>query len=229
MDYIYMKQPGPKRRVKDVVKDIEAGVTDSYLMGKYDLSSGQLESLLRKIVNTGLVSQEQLDERLSLSDTAITKAFVEVQQSVQELDDTTTVVKQVERPKPVTPKPIQIKKDAKTPKKRRKVKAKALVIDIRAGLSDNELMEKYQVSSKQLQYLFGKLLDAQRIGELELWERTSLSNTSVTKAFVNVQNSLKNFESTQVINPQQINKNAQSSQNLVVTGKTKTFRTTKDS
>jgi uncharacterized protein (DUF433 family) len=219
-----MKQPSPKRRVKDVVKDIEAGVTDSYLMDKYDLSSGQLESLFRKIVNTGLVSQEQLDERLSLSDTAITKAFVEVQQSVQELDDTTTVVQQIKRPKPV-----QMQKEAQAPKKRRKVKAKALVIDIRAGLSDNELMEKYQVSSRQLQYLFGKLLDAQRIGELELWERTSLSNTSVTKAFVDVQNSLKNFESTQVINPQQIHVNAQSSQNLGVTGKTKPFRTTKDS
>ena len=223
-----MKQPRPKRRVKDVVKDIEAGVTDSYLMDKYDLSSGQLESLLRKIVNTGLVSREQLDERLSLSDTAITKAFVEVQQSVQELDDTTTVVEQVKRPKPLAPKPVQVKKDAQAPKKKRKVKAKALVIDIRAGLSDNQLMEKYQVSSKQLQYLFGKLLDAQRIGELELWERTSLSNTSVTKAFVDVHNSLKNFESTQVINPHQINAKVQSGQNLGVTGKDKRSSATKD-
>jgi hypothetical protein len=42
----------------------------------------------------------------------------------------------------------------------KKISAKAIMIDLKAGMSDTELMEKYKISFQGLQDLFGKLVDA---------------------------------------------------------------------
>jgi hypothetical protein len=71
---------------KMVARDVQAGMGDTLLMKKYQLSAKQLESVLRKLVDADLISHLQLYERTSLSDTQITKAFVEAQRAVRELD-----------------------------------------------------------------------------------------------------------------------------------------------
>jgi hypothetical protein len=54
---------------------------------------------------------------------------------------------------------------------KRKIKAKDLVNDIRAGMSDSKLMEKHRLSSKGLQGVFKKLVDARAIRPKELFNR----------------------------------------------------------
>jgi len=51
---------------------------------------------------------------------------------------------------------------------KRKIEAKNLVIDIRAGFSNLELMEKYSLSSKGLLSAFNKLIESQAVEENEL-------------------------------------------------------------
>jgi hypothetical protein len=70
---------------KMVATDVHAGIGDTLLMKKYQLSAKQLEGVLRKLVDADLISHLQLYERTSLSDTQITKAFVETQRAVREL------------------------------------------------------------------------------------------------------------------------------------------------
>ena len=60
---------------KEVAQDIHAGMGDTALMDKYDLSAKQLEMVLRKMVEADLIDHMQLYERTTLSDTQITKAF----------------------------------------------------------------------------------------------------------------------------------------------------------
>lgn len=72
-----------------------------------------------------------------------------------------------------------------TPK--RKIKGKLLVNDLRNGMGDRELMEKYALSESQLHKVFRKLVDAGAIDEMELFMRTSLSDSTITKAFVETQ------------------------------------------
>ncbi len=71
---------------KMVARDVQAGMGDTVLVSKYQLSAKQLESVLRKMVDADLISHLQLYERTSLSDSQITKAFVETQRAVRELD-----------------------------------------------------------------------------------------------------------------------------------------------
>jgi hypothetical protein len=51
---------------------------------------------------------------------------------------------------------------------KRKIMAKDVVVDVRAGLSNAELMEKYQLSSAGLQSVFDKLVAAEALLDQEL-------------------------------------------------------------
>src|SRR5208337_1590015 len=76
------------RKVKatDVARDVHGGMGDTLLMEKYHLSSKQLEGVLRKLVDADLITHMQLYERTSLSDNRITRAFIEADKAVKELD-----------------------------------------------------------------------------------------------------------------------------------------------
>jgi len=75
-----------KIKAKEIAADIHAGMGDSELIGKYDLSAKQLECVLRKLVEADLITYMQLYERTSLSDSQITKAFIDAEQAIEELN-----------------------------------------------------------------------------------------------------------------------------------------------
>lgn len=77
---------------------------------------------------------------------------------------------------------------------RRSISAKDLLKDIRSGLDDGQLMEKYQLSPVQLENIFGKLVDADFITVVELHERARLSESQVTRAFVDAQRAIDELE-----------------------------------
>lgn len=53
-------------------------------------------------------------------------------------------------------------------KEKKEVSAKSVWTDLKAGFSDNELMEKYKLSRRGLQSLFNKIMDAGFVKEYEL-------------------------------------------------------------
>jgi hypothetical protein len=62
---------------------------------------------------------------------------------------------------------------------KRTIKAKDIVNDIRDGMSDAQLMDKHRLSSKGLQSIFKKLVDARAIRPKELFNRApSLDDTA---------------------------------------------------
>ena len=180
-----------KIKATDLINDIIAGVVDPQLMSKYNLSASQLEALLQRLVDKGAShTKAQIDARVNLEDTSITKAFVETQRSMQELDYAETMsvdpvealaaVKKAVAPPPQPPKP--------------KIKAKQFVKDVEARMSDPQLMMKYRLDERQLNSLFQRLVDLGMLSVELLYNRTSISETSITKAFVEVYASLQELE-----------------------------------
>jgi hypothetical protein len=55
---------------------------------------------------------------------------------------------------------------------KRTIKAKDIVNDIRAGMNDHQLMQKYRLSVKGLQSIFAKLEDLRAVKHSELYSRT---------------------------------------------------------
>lgn len=74
-----------KIKAKEFVADLRSGMTDESLMGKYVVSSDQFQELLHMAVDSSLITEEELHERLSVSNTAIAKAFLELQEAAQRL------------------------------------------------------------------------------------------------------------------------------------------------
>jgi hypothetical protein len=79
---------------------------------------------------------------------------------------------------------------------KKKIKAKPFIRDLRNGTGDKELMEKYALSESQLHKVLHKLVDAGAIDEMELLMRTSLSDSTITKAFVDTQLAMEKMDLT---------------------------------
>jgi len=96
----------PKRKIKagPFIRDLRNGMGDGQLMEKYSLSDNQLHKVLKKLVDAGAIDEIVLFMRTSLSDSTVTKAFVEVQRSVQELHDLqeVTPAKDLKAPSEIT-------------------------------------------------------------------------------------------------------------------------------
>lgn len=75
-----------KIKAKEFVKDIRLGMDDPTLMKKYQLSPQKLEEVLEKLVQADFITVLELHERARLSDTQVTKAFIEAQKAIDELD-----------------------------------------------------------------------------------------------------------------------------------------------
>jgi hypothetical protein len=76
----------------------------------------------------------------------------------------------------------------------RKIKAKEFIGDLRSGMDDPSLMEKYSLTPEGLQKVFEKLIEADFITVLELHERARLSETQVTRAFVEAQRAIDELD-----------------------------------
>jgi hypothetical protein len=78
----------PKRKIngRAVAQDVLDGLGDTVLMQKYSLTAKQLESVLKRLVDMDLISHMQMYERTSLSDSMVTKAFVETRRAIEELN-----------------------------------------------------------------------------------------------------------------------------------------------
>ncbi len=93
---------------------------------------------------------------------------------------------------PAAPAAVDATEDSQVTK--RMIRAKEIAKDVHAGMGDTPLMEKYSISTKQLNDLLRKLLDANLITDMQLYERTSLSDSQVTKAFVETGKAIKELD-----------------------------------
>lgn len=77
-----------KRKInaKELVEDVRAGMDDSAMMRKYNLSPEQLEMVFEKLVEADFITMQELYERSKVTDSQITAAFVEAQRAIDELD-----------------------------------------------------------------------------------------------------------------------------------------------
>ncbi len=146
-------------RASDIIRDIRAGLDDQTLMGKYRLSAQALQSLLEKLVEKGLIKRQELEGRMAAYVGTVVISQEEVSQAKAEK------ARQTPPGQPAEKKPVIRSADA--------------VRDIREGMKDARLMEKYGLSARGLESLFAKLISAGLIAQWEIDSRISLSERTV--------------------------------------------------
>jgi hypothetical protein len=63
----------------EMAKDIRSGMTDFELGEKYRLTPKEFHLALSVLMDSGLVTRQQLEERQQLSDSQIVRAFIEAE------------------------------------------------------------------------------------------------------------------------------------------------------
>jgi hypothetical protein len=66
---------------------------------------------------------------------------------------------------------------------KRKIGAKQVLSDLRAGASNRELMEKYNINEGSLRYIFKRLVESGLMTELQYHERMDLTESDFFRAF----------------------------------------------
>jgi hypothetical protein len=80
------------------------------------------------------------------------------------------------------------------PKPTVQINARNVLEDLRNGIDDEGLMVKYNLSYRQLQRLFRKLILAEYISPMELAERLCVTKSQVMEAFVDMQRAMDELD-----------------------------------
>lgn len=142
-----------KIEARQALEDIRAGMDDSSMMDKYRLSAKGLQSLFRKLVKAELISRDELSGRMVGFSGDVRLADV---------SPTTSRSRPQTRRKPKTT-----------------VRASEAVEDIRSGMDDASMMDKYKLTSEGLQNLFVKLINAGLISQWEVDHRMESFESTV--------------------------------------------------
>ncbi len=71
----------------------------------------------------------------------------------------------------------------KAPMNKRNISGQSVVQDLRAGFTDSQLQEKYRIRPEAVPYLMRRLVDAGLMTDLEMYQRKSLSESDLMRAF----------------------------------------------
>ena len=89
---------------------------------------------------------------------------------------------------------IERKAERETENQLRSISAKQFLSDLKAGLDNDELMLKHELSPRQLQKAFRQIIAAKLMTPIELANRLSITRSQVTEAFKEVQQAMKEIE-----------------------------------
>ncbi|MGO9122764.1 MAG: PilZ domain-containing protein [Desulfomonilaceae bacterium] len=183
-----LKKASKKIDAKTILADIGAGMSDSALMEKYKLSAAGLESLLRKLRESGIIQDvsamnivqdlkagmldSQLMEKYNLSEEALRRVLRQME-CVTFFDEA---------------------RDARVKASEGVISGREIIHDMRSGMTRWELMLKYGLSGEQLKKAFEIILEERRkiavevAGDVrsgmtgsELMEKYQLSNSGLQK------------------------------------------------
>jgi hypothetical protein len=71
---------------RQFLHNVRAHMDDQALMEKYHINQRQLQSLLRQLIQAGLMSALELANRLKVTRSQVTEAFAEMGKAIRELD-----------------------------------------------------------------------------------------------------------------------------------------------
>lgn len=182
---------------KEVVQDIRSGMNDAGLMEKYGLSPEWLPIMFSKLLDAGLITQPELDQRLHSSEWS----HIIDTGDLSELEDTTHIdefektvdLRELERAELFEPdRPLLTPPPKKKPKPGAQIPAAKpsgtpaggvshgqLIADISAGIHYHTLMQKYRLSEEELRARVKQLVEDGRLARTELEHWSPLSPPSL--------------------------------------------------
>ncbi len=174
---------------KEIVKDIAHGMTDSELAQKYNLSGDELRSIFKQLANVRAKRIQTLasDLRSGMARSELMKKY---QLSTEGLE---SALKRLLEENAISPDELATFRSSRDEQRtlelrghsagKKTLKAKELLADVRAGLDDAGLMEKYGLSARGIIKALNRLIWEGLMSSSELAERRSLAKTVYMPVF----------------------------------------------
>jgi hypothetical protein len=91
LDFLAKQKSAPEKAKVTIsgrkfLSDVKAHLDDEALMEKYHVNQRQLQSLFRQLIEADLISPLELANRLRVTTSQVTEAFVEMGKAIKELD-----------------------------------------------------------------------------------------------------------------------------------------------
>ncbi len=180
-----------KKRIieKEIVKDIAHGMTDSELTVKYNLSGDELRSIFKRLANVRAKRIQTLasDLRSGMARSELMKKY---QLSTEGLGRALKLLLEANAISPDELETFRSSRDEERTRElrghsvgKKTVKAKELLADIRAGMDDAGLMQKYGLSARGILKALNRLLWEGLLSPSEITERRSLAKTVYMPVF----------------------------------------------
>jgi uncharacterized protein (DUF433 family) len=180
-----------KKRIinKEIVKDIARGLTDSELTQNYNLSADQLQSIFKQLgkIRAKRIQTVAGDLRSGMARSDIMTKY---QLSTEGLE---RVLKSLLEANAISPDELETFRSSRDKERtaeltrhsvsKKTIKAKELLADIRAGLDDAGLMEKYGFSKGGILKALNRLIWEGLMSPSELADRRSLAKTLYMPVF----------------------------------------------
>jgi DNA-binding MarR family transcriptional regulator len=80
------------------------------------------------------------------------------------------------------------------PKPKLQISANEVLIDLRAGLTDEEFMAKYNLTYRQLQRLFRKMIHGGFVSPIEMAQRLCVTKSQVTEVIQEMEKAVKELD-----------------------------------
>jgi Mor family transcriptional regulator len=191
--FTYAAYPGinMKKRIidKEIVKDISKGMTGPELTKKYNLSQEQLRSIIKQ-----LAKLRESRIRKLVSDLRSGMACSELMKKYQlSTEGLASALNRLLAANAISPDELKTFRSSLDEQRtlesrgrstgKKTIKAKELLEDIRAGLDDAELMEKYGFSAGGILKALNKLIWQGLMSPSEFTERRSLAKTVYMPVF----------------------------------------------
>jgi uncharacterized protein (DUF433 family) len=183
---------------REVVAELRSGMDDAALMQKYELSAEWLRILFKKLVDGGLLGQDELDQRSTVpgrsrQTSSADLADLEDTDDFSEFQKTIDLGAALERPtgiKPDSGKPVSDKRRRpaegaeklgaeSVQLKRFSVQLTDILQDIRSGIDQQGLMRKYNLPEKALSAVLAELVKTGAVGRAEVDRRLALAAPSL--------------------------------------------------
>ena len=80
------------------------------------------------------------------------------------------------------------------PKPKLQISANKVLIDFRAGLTDEEFMTKYNLTYRQLQRLFRKMIQGGFVSPMEMAQRLCVTKSQVTEVIQEMEKAVQELD-----------------------------------
>jgi len=192
----------PRRTIiaGDFVRDVHSGLNYDQLMGKYRVNEVQLNRVLQKLIDDGVLSEAEVSKlgprrRGRPNEREVARDLRRLMAAHRiTLRELLSLLHRMRHAKSLADPADDDLTVGRVKKIRRKINAREFAEDVQLGMDRSNLMTKYGLATDQIDEVIDRLVEAKLLTEAEIYDRSVPIDTRIFKAMAEAQKAVDRVE-----------------------------------